>query len=336
MIESDINTILTVQNMVYFKSNNYFYMIVPKVQSLTGELQIAPVSRPIEYLIDHFEESIRNILNDIYNIDYMPYNKYVNMSLVDFYVYLDGNQIRNSFKLKFTFYTKNDVLRDTRYLDVQLSYDTVLRAWTIYVNESSKCRDAIFKASATGRAIFYRIYNVDKTSNIILTKFNDDDHADTVPLDDSKEYLFRNYQYIDTGYRKHNEELKKRYREVDFCINCLGKKKLKFYTGFVLDDDVRRSYYKHKTVHCTDKDDPSYGMLFVERVLDDSVDGESLTLLDTEWVLDTSQFPDLTITKIRYKISGKGYNGAVKILSTNETDFEILDVSWVYRVMFAR
>ena len=336
MIESDINTILTVQNMVYFKSNNYFYMIVPKVQSLTGELQIAPVSRPIEYLIDHFEESIRDILNDIYNIDYMAYNKYVNMSLVDFYVYLDGNQIRNSFKLKFEFYTKNNVLRDTRYLDVQLSYDTVLRAWTIYVNESSKCRDAIFKASATGRAIFYRIYNVDKTSNIILTKFNDDDHADTVPLDDSKEYLFRNYQYIDTGYRKHNEELKKRYREVDFCINCLGKKKLKFYTGFVLDDDVRRSYYKHKTVHCTDKDDPSYGMLFVERVLDDSVDGKSLTLLDTEWVLDTSQFPDLTITKIRYKISGKGYNGAVKILSTNETDFEILDVSWVYRVMFAR
>ena len=336
MVESDINTIQTVQNMVYFKSNEYFYMIVPKSQSLTGELQLAPVSRPIEYILDHFADCIHKFLNEVYNIDFMRYTKYVNISLVDFFVYLDGNQIRNSYKLKIEGYTKDDKLRSTNYLDFQMNYDTVLRCWSIYINESTANRDAVFRPTATGNAIFYRIYKDGAVSKVVLMRYNDDNHKDSATLNPENTYAFGNYQYIDTGYRKHNEELKKRYREIDFCINCLGVHKLKFYTGFVLDDDVRRSYYKHKVTHCTDKDDPSYGMLFVERVLDDAVDGEELTMLDTEWELDTAQFPDLSVSKIRYKVSGKGYNAAVKILSTNETDFEILDMSWVYRTMFAR
>ena len=336
MIESDINTIQTVQNMVYFKSNEYFYMIVPKAQSLTGELQLAPVSRPIEYILDHFEDCIHNFLNEVYNIDFIPYTKEVKISLADFFVYLDGNQIRNSYKLKIDSYARNNVLRTTYYMDLQLNYDTVLRCWSVYINQSNQNRDAVFRPTATGKAIFYRIYRSENVSKVILMKYNDDNHKDTATLYDDANYTFGNYQYIDTGYRQHNQEFKKRYREIDFFINCLGKEKLKFYTGFVLDDDVRRSYYKHKTEHCTDKDDASYGMLFVERVLDDDVDGESLTLLDTGWELDTSQFPDLTVTKIRYKVSGKGYNAAVKLLSKNEADFEILDVSWVYRTMFAR
>ena len=55
-----------------------------------------------------------------------------------------------------------------------------------------------------------------------------------------------------------------------------------------------------------------------------------------EWEFDTALFPDITVHKIRYKVSGKGYGGAVKILSKNEFPFELLHINWVYRIMFAR
>ena len=37
----------------------------------------------------------------------------------------------------------------------------------------------------------------------------------------------------------------------------------------------------------------------------------------------TSKFPTLTVAKIRYKISGKGYLGKMKLLSINDTMYEL-------------
>ena len=44
----DRHLIHIVRNMVFFKSGNYYFMIVPKAQSLTGELTLAPVSTNIK------------------------------------------------------------------------------------------------------------------------------------------------------------------------------------------------------------------------------------------------------------------------------------------------
>lgn len=49
-----------------------------------------------------------------------------------------------------------------------------------------------------------------------------------------------------------------------------------------------------------------------------------------------SKFPKLTVAKVRVRVSGKGYGGSVKILSMNEEPYELLNINWVYRTMFAR
>ena len=93
--------------------------------------------------------------------------------------------------------------------------------------------------------------------------------------------------------------------------------------------------YKHTVSQCTDPNDMNYGVIFIERELVDSTNTPTLTSFN-DWELDTAMFPDITTHKVRYKVSGKGYGGSVKILSKNEVPFELLHISWVYRVMFAR
>ena len=73
----------------------------------------------------------------------------------------------------------------------------------------------------------------------------------------------------------------------------------------------------------------------MDRELISEVETPELTEFNT-WELDTAAFPDITVHKVRYKVSGKGYGGAVKILSKNEIPFELLHINWVYRIMFAR
>lgn len=336
MIESDANTVLTVKNMVYFKSNNYFYMIVPNTSSLTGELQMAPVSRPIEYILDYFNTNVDKLVDDVYNIKHITYNNKIVIALADYHVYLDDSQIRNTYKLKINLLDETEKVFDTKYLDLSLNYDTILRAWTCYMWESTPYRTVIYKPTVTGKAIFAYIHREADQVYITTAQLVDDNPKDTVPLTDNAARLFSNYQLLDTGYRDHNTQYKKRFREIQFSVNMRDTKALKFYTSFTVDDDLRKDYYKYEVTHCTDKTSSDYGLMYVERVLVDALTTPGLTTLDDGWILDSSQFPELTVVKVRYKVNGKGYSGSVRILSTNETVFELLNTNWVYRVMFAR
>ena len=40
--------------MVFFKSGNYYYMVVPSLRSMTGELVLAPISKNIEFFLKQF------------------------------------------------------------------------------------------------------------------------------------------------------------------------------------------------------------------------------------------------------------------------------------------
>ena len=50
----DKHLIQVIRNMVYFKSGNYYFMLVPKAQTLTGELTLAPITNPITSFFDNF------------------------------------------------------------------------------------------------------------------------------------------------------------------------------------------------------------------------------------------------------------------------------------------
>lgn len=334
MTLEDANSVTTVQNMVYFKSNNYYYMIVPNNKSLQTDLQMAPVSRPIEYLLDDFKAGVRAMINEVYNITYDVADTKFDISLLDYHVYVADTQVRNVYKIEL-----NESLGygepKTYCLDVVLNYDTVLRAWTCYMYEATQYRMEVYKPTVTGQTQFAYIRELEFSCRVGIAQFDNEEPHDNLPLNEDKERMFGNYQFIDTGYRAFNTEHKKRFREVQFHINSRTADTLSFYTSFTVDDVERQGMYKNSVQQVTDPSDPNYGVIFVEREFIDVKQTPSLTKLD-EWKLDTSRFPDLTVYKIRFRVSGKGYGGAVKLLSVNEAKYELLNMSWIYRLMFAR
>lgn len=334
MQESDASTVLTVQNMVYFKSGNFFYMVVPNSQSTSQETQLAPVSRAVEQMFTDMRKTISDVLNDVYNLSPDEYYNPINMQLVDFNVYVANTQVRNVYKVRI----EKQVGADDHaiyYVDVCMNYDTVLRAWTMYAYEATPYRMVIYKPTVTGEAIFAHPFIADHVMYVSLVQADSAHPKDDFELTDSVERTLGNWQFIDTGYRDFSESLKKRFREVQFNINVLNSDHLRFHTAFIVDDVDTVPLYKYVVSQCTDPTDVNYGEIFVERVLEDDIGTPGLTAFD-DWELDSSQFPDITVHKVRYKVSGKGYGGAVQLLSKNEVPFELLYINWVYRVMFAR
>lgn len=367
MSKEDASTMQIVKNMVYFKSNNYFYMIVPNNSAGVGELQLAPVSKPVENLLDNFGNSLDNIVNEVYNIpekfDFKDgEDSSYTLTLVDYMNYIDGNTIRNVYKVKLDVF-KLGFLASTHYLDMMLNYDTVYRAWTTYLIESNRFRLTPYQHTVTnGMQFLMMVHNSasDRSASVNQVMFET-----TSPKDDAPIYglgadrSFANYQLIDTGQRAHYAPYKKRFRELQFNVNNTNQATLQFYTAFVLDDDVRKDLFEYELNQVTDPEDPDFGLLYVERKLSDPVSIETsdnlyvaqapTALLDKlyannvvnfdtidPWLLDFSKFPTLTVSKIRYKVSGKGYLGKVKLLSINDTMYELLGINWVYRKMNAR
>ena len=54
------------------------------------------------------------------------------------------------------------------------------------------------------------------------------------------------------------------------------------------------------------------------------------------WNLNESLFPESYFWKIRVPVSGKGYTPQMQILSQNEEAYDLLNISWVYRMMYTR
>lgn len=334
MQPSDASSVLTVQNMVYFKSGNYYYMVVPNNASATEDTQLAPVSRSIEQMLDNMEDTITAVINEVYNFTTdLRYNP-IQLELLDYNTYVANTQVRNVYKLQVEYQSSTGVQRKD-IIDVCLNYDTVLRAWTLYTYQATLYRMTVYKPNVTGETIFTHLFINDYVLYSSLVQADPKNPKDSIELTEGAERIFGNWQLIDTGYRDFNEELKKRFREVQFCVNILNNDTLRFNTAFVVDDVDVVPLYRHTVSQCTDPNDVNYGVIFVEREL---VEGAHTPLLTgfNEWELDTAMFPDATVHKIRYKVSGKGYGGSVKILSKNEVAFELLHINWVYRVMFAR
>lgn len=334
MQESDANTVLTVQNMVYFKSGSLFYMVVPNNQSQQQDTQLAPVSRAVEQMFTDMRKTISDVLNDVYNLAPDGYHNPIHLQLVDYNVYVANTQVRNVYKVRVDRQIGASG-SETHYIDVCMNYDTVLRAWTMYTYEATPYRMVVYKPTVTGETIMAHPFIVDHVLYISLVQADSTQPRDDFELTESAERAFGNWQFLDTGYRDFSEDLKKRFREVQFCINVLDSDHLKFHTAFVVDDVDTVPLYKYVVSQCTDPNDANYGEIFVERELDDATQTPGLTAFN-EWELDSSQFPDITVHKVRYKVSGKGYGGAVKILSMNDVPYELLHINWVYRVMFAR
>lgn len=328
----DRNTIKVVRNMVYFKSNNYYYMVVPNNTAGPGELQLAPISKPIERLLDNFDESIKEILDEAYNVDFTlnTDGQEWSLELIDFYNYLDNSQMKNIYKYKLSFGAT------IYYLEIVLAYDTLLRNWSMFVWETNRHRLIPYRQMVTESTVYANLYqSTGGELHLQLIKRNDDSVIDTFKLDSEVARTVKNHQLIDTGKRLHVEHFKKRFRELQVFINNLTGSDLEFYANFIIDDDDRKPLFEYTTEVVSDPLAPNYGQLFISRSYVDPEFVQGTTILGL-WRLGLSALPPLTVSKIRVDVSGKGYSGRLKLLSVNETMYELLSNAWVYREMNAR
>ena len=54
------------------------------------------------------------------------------------------------------------------------------------------------------------------------------------------------------------------------------------------------------------------------------------------WKLDVSEFPETVFWKTRFPVSGKGYVPRLKILNVDQEKYEMLNISWVFRMLYSR
>ena len=107
--------------MLYFKSGNYYYMMVPKARSTTGELTLAPITTPITSFFDNFSVNVQNIIEETYGYT-------GSLEMLTYYNFLDYEDIHNLYVYK---------VDDTdSVLHFDILYNTVSRTWTIWIYEA--------------------------------------------------------------------------------------------------------------------------------------------------------------------------------------------------------
>lgn len=402
----DKHLIQTVRNMLYFKSGNYYYMMVPKYQSLTGELTLAPITTPITSFFDKFSVSVQTLLEYTYGYtgDY---------DLITYYNYLDYEDIHNVYAYKF----------DDSYsiLHFDVIYNTVDRTWKVWIYEAPNIlfpykQDAtrngllattsmistfdesqtIYTDSSRIIQLFcwdkmivrscyipthYEVYydalarDVSEEGGVLvldnsLASITDhtlefssanrayiDNHT-LVILDDAdyyhgfskhsikgvikdvydnqdSYYYFRNYQFIDSGYRNDELHYKKRYREIQLQINNLDKKDMEFGMDYVLDGAPRRLFYKYDVAQAIDEFNEDYGVVYIDSTpyLETELDDIDHT---NQWSIDQGLTPEVTLWKIRVAVSGKGYAPRIRLYTKNEKRYELLGINWISKMMHMR
>ena len=157
-------------------------------------------------------------------------------------------------------------------------------------------------------------------------------------------FVFKNWQYIDTGYRDDALERKKRYRELQLQLNNIEGADLNFGFSFILDGQERYSYYAYETEHIIDENDPNYGLIYIlgspyMNLNMNRLETPNETILGEDinaWSLNQSMFPEVSLWKIRAHVSGKGAAPRMKLLSRNTNRFELMNINWVCRYMNTR
>lgn len=417
----DKHLIQTVRNMIYFKSGNYYYMLVPRAQSMTGELTLAPISTPITEFFNNFSANVEHIFREVYfGVEELSHN----YELVTYYNFLDYENIHNIYAYRWS---------EHRYVHFDIIYNTVDRYWRIciyeqphllfpYRNDATQygllastsnitfdIRESINYYTEMKRVIqilkfdpkyiqdFY-VPVVQKRNGVDVTVvlyyshdfYNEyyEDHVAVSPVDmatlrhtrstvffddsltlgvedhtclftqvddyshgfllhellevfgDIQAYndtlfTYRNWQFLDTGYRDDAVFLNKRYRELQLQLNNLDNQDLQYGMDFLISGEPRRTLFKYEVSQVIDEMDHNYNIAYIDAVpfMDIPIDEISL---DNLWTIRKSLNPEVSLWKVRAAISGKGTAPRMKLFSRNEKRYELLGINWVYRLMHMR
>lgn len=249
----DAAYVRAIKNMIFFKSGKYYYMLVPKSQSLTGELTVAPIYKNLAGWFDEPSKATKEILSQLYPENQYIFPEYSNTEDAvivsdpqDIYVEQETVSIlynvvahcvsthatNNSEAVNPYQMTENFV----QTLSLFVNYNTNLRAWTMYIEDTDKTK--IYPAALTAAQTM---------SFVCVTKGDVDSEGDYMCISSMQESTELEHGIrclIDTGYRTLSNAIKKRFREVQIKLYNDTENITSFGSAFFVDGSVRRNY-KH-------------------------------------------------------------------------------------------
>lgn len=325
----DAKFIKFIKNMVLFKSGPYFYMVVPKATTYyTGELAIAPIYKTVQKFFDEPNTTITSVLCDMYP----EQSEYITQLTTEApWKLLDSHIEQDVAVLRYG-------VEATDGLYFSLRYDTTSRQWTAYFDVVSQ-GTAYVHAYELGNAQKYVVYRNSTAGTSGLKSLYTYTYSIEGVEDTSYPHALPERHFIDTGYRKLTESLKKRFRELQFRMYTPEDTELKFRTKFYVDGMARRDYDKYSGELV---EDGIGGKTYIltHNYLDFNMFATDTINPNAEglegWALDFSKFATDAPLKIRMACSGKGYLPRLTILSTTGTPFELSGINWVYRTMHGR
>lgn len=249
---------------------------------------------------------------------------------------------------------------------VQLRYNIDLYSWTVYMFElhGSDVRPVYH---ANTKTLYYDTYYVlgdGDTRQLLSSRCVQDiqnvkDECKVPTGVDPLKYIMKNYQYFDTGNREINSDIRKRFREWQLKFVNPEVTTLQFYTNFYIDNRLRNTFQGVETSTKRTADGDGFEVIINEtytpnatyvpnvRIASGAIlaspdpDAEDLTkpsssiILDNvdAWEIGLSSFDTVPFIKVRKPVSGKGYTPRLVIFSFNEKRWELLNCTWVYRIM---
>lgn len=373
LAREDAAYIRAVKNMVFFKSGNYYYMIVPKSQSLTGELTVAPIYKNIAGWFDDPSKATKEILTQMY-----PEHQYNDVETVsgrfnaagesikeardaitvsaprDIYVEQDTVTILYDVEAWYTTtkpaeqsihgHTLQYTDPDVQTFALFVNYNTNLRAWTMYLEDTTRSKLYPATLTASRNMSFVRVC-ADDTGGTMDTMYLSTMQESSEPADGVR-------CLIDTGYRTLSNVLKKRFREVQLKLYNPTENITTFGSAFFVDGSVRRNYTHLEPVLLPG--DSGYVSLapvydpntfLIESTMSVTDIGDTIIGLKeqgsdsielSDWTLDFSHFKRGAPSTIRIPVSGKGYAPRLVLMSPKCIALHLNELNWVYRIMNGR
>lgn len=369
-----------IKNMIFFKSGNYYYMIVPKAQSLTGELSVAPIYKNLAGWFDDPNKATKEILTQLY-----PENQYrapesvQTNSMVRKYtpgwmgpiiedivedfatpedvtvsaptdIYVEQDTVSILYDVE-AWYTTTQSLAEPVHGQTQqvteyrmqsfvlfVNYNTNLRAWTLYLEDTTEQK--LYPAALTA-ARTMSFVRVTRDGRMYLSTMQEStDVADGVRC------------LIDTGYRTLSNALKKRFREVQLKLYNPTENITTFGSAFFVDGSIRRNYtHLEEVLMAGDTGyislapvyDPNTFLIESTMPITDLGDTVVNTALQgsdsielSDWALDFSHFKRGAPSTVRIPVSGKGYAPRFVFMSPKCVALHLNEINWVYRIMNGR
>lgn len=322
IMPEDYSFVQVVKNMVYFKSGDAYYMIVPKAKT-QGELTLAPISRSLDELFQNFEEGIKDILRGMYGVETIPVT--AKLRCYDAYSYLDYEDIHNVYRLLIT--NEGKKISD---ITVEILYNSVVRNWRIHTYQTDLAlfpytADATKETGLIGlRSDYYKL--IDRVAQ--------NDTRDVLSYADINNLRLPNHPLLDTGHHDYNIETSKRLRELQFYISNTSLEDLIFNLEYILDEATRIPMYTY-TATAVPTSNPNINELVLVPKDTVKMNVPNYTQLNS-WKLGRSRFPTVKLWKIRTNISGRGYAPRFRLMCKSGKRFEILNYTWVFRQLYLR